>query len=122
MSEILTAFLLVAGAAFVFLASFGVVRMPDLFMRMQATSKASTLGVLLLALAAAVHFGDAYTAVRAAAIVVFYYLTNPVAAHVIARAAYFVDGGRVWRGTVIDELRGRYDEKTHQLKSPEREE
>lgn len=117
--QALTAFLMLAGGAFVLLAAVGVVRMPDLFMRMQATSKASTLGVLLLALAAAVHFGDIRTAIRAGAIVVFYYLTNPVAAHVIARAAYFAGGGGLWRGTVADELAGRYDEQTHRLRGTE---
>ncbi len=117
MKDVLTGLMMLAGAAFVLLASLGAVRMPDLFMRMQATSKASTLGVLLLAVAAAMHFADAGTGLRAAAIVVFYYLTNPVAAHVIARAAYSV-GADLWPGTVIDELEGRYEEKTHRLRSP----
>jgi multicomponent Na+:H+ antiporter subunit G len=117
MKEIVTGILLLAGAAFVLLSALGAVRMPDVFTRMQATCKASTLGVLLLALGAAVHFADASAGVRAAAIVVFYFVTNPVAAHVIARAAYFVDAN-IWPGTVIDELEGRYDEKNHRLLSP----
>jgi len=57
-------------------------------------------------------------ALRAGAIVLFFYLTAPVAAHVIARAAYFV-GAEIWTSTVADELRGRYEEQTHRLRSDE---
>jgi multicomponent Na+:H+ antiporter subunit G len=118
MKDIVTIFALFTGAGFVLLSAAGAVRMPDLFTRMQAISKASTLGVGSLALSAAVFFANPDAAVRAAAIVVFYYLTNPIAAHVIARAAYFVGGEIRWRGTVIDELEGRYDTRTHQLQGP----
>jgi multicomponent Na+:H+ antiporter subunit G len=122
MKELLTAFVLLVGAGFVLLAAVGVVRMPDVFTRMQATSKANTLGLACLARGAAVHFGDWSTATRAAIIVAFFYLTNPVAAHVIARAAYFMEGVSWWRGTVIDELQGRYDPETHRLHSGEERE
>lgn len=116
MSAAVVIFLLLAGTVFMFLAAVGVVRMPDLFMRMQTTTKATTLGIGCVMIAVAWYFGELAVALRAGAIVVFFYLTAPVAAHVIARAAYF-DGTEVWSGTVVDELRGRYIEKTHQLRS-----
>jgi multicomponent Na+:H+ antiporter subunit G len=115
MTEILSAIALTIGGVVVLLAAVGVVRMPDLMTRMQTTSKAVTLGLGCLMLAVALHFGE-IAALRAAAIVFFFFVTAPVAAHVIARAAYFV-GTKLWEGSVIDELRGRYDEVTHRLRS-----
>ena len=56
MNEIIASLLIVVGALFMLLAAVGIVRMPDLFTRMQAASKASTLGVSALLLAVAVHF------------------------------------------------------------------
>ncbi len=120
MIELVVSALLFAGAAFMLLASVGVLRMPDLYTRMQTTTKATTLGVGCLALAVAVGVGGTGAWVRAAAIIVFFYLTAPVAAHVIARAAYFVGTGR-WEWTTIDEMQGRYDEKTHELRGSGRE-
>ena len=100
--------LVVVGAAFVVIASLGVVRMPDLFTRMSATSKAATLGVGLMLSATAVHFNDIAVTSRVVATIVFLLLTSPVAAHVIARAAYST-GTPLWSGTVVDELREVYD-------------
>lgn len=117
MTEILASLLLLVGAGFTFLAAVGVVRMPDLYTRMQATTKATTLGVGCLSLAVAVGVGGAGAWARAVAIIVFLYLTAPVAAHVIARAAYFV-GTAKWKGTIIDEMQGRYDQATHELRGP----
>jgi multicomponent Na+:H+ antiporter subunit G len=116
MTSVLAAVLLVVGGAFMLLASIGVIRMPDLFLRLQATSKATTLGVSCLMLGVALHFGDLGNALRAAAIVALFFVTAPIAAHVIARAAYFI-GTELWQGSVIDEIRGHYDERTHELRS-----
>jgi monovalent cation/proton antiporter MnhG/PhaG subunit len=118
MSEILSSFLMIIGAAFALLAGAGVVRMPDLFTRMQAATKASTLGIGCIVLAVAVYFGDLSITTRALAIIAFVFLTAPIAAHMIARAAYFV-GVPLWEGTVIDELRGQYDRRSHKLARPD---
>ena len=112
--EWLTAALLVAGAALMLLAAVGVVRMPDLYSRMQAATKASSLGAGCMLLAVAVHFADLAIASRVLLIIVFILLTAPASAHMIGRAAYVV-GVPPWRGTAIDELRGRYDRRTHAL-------
>jgi multicomponent Na+:H+ antiporter subunit G len=110
--------LLVIGAAFLLIASIGIIRMPDLFQRIQAATKASTLGVGLIIFALAMHFNDFGTTVRALLVIAFFFLTAPVAAHVIGRAAYFV-GVPLWDKTIVDELRGRYHTDTHSLESPE---
>lgn len=104
------------GSLFMLLAAVGIVRMPDLFGRLQAATKAATLGIGLVLTAVAVHFWDLGVTTRAAATVAFVFLTGPVGAHMIARAAYFV-AVPLWEGTLTDELRGHYDRRTHQLES-----
>lgn len=116
MREIISGILLVIGSTFMFLAAVGLVRQPDIFLRMSATSKATTLGIGSILLAAAVYFGTFAITARAFAAVVFILVVTPVAAHMIARAAYFT-GTPLWAGTLIDELRGHYDPQTHELES-----
>lgn len=119
MSQIFTAVFLFLGAAFMLLASIGVLRLPDLFTRMQAATKAATLGSAFLLLAVTVHFGELGVTTRALATVAFILLTAPVAAHMIGRAAYFV-AVPLWEKTITDELRGRYEPTTHILASADR--
>lgn len=114
MSDIFSALFLLTGAAFMFLAAVGVVRMPDLFTRMQVTTKAATLGAGCMLLAAGLHFGELGVTTRVLAVIAFLFLTAPVAAHMIARAAYFI-GVPLWERTIADELRGHYDPRTHDL-------
>ena len=97
-----TGMLAMLGAILVLLAAIGVLRMPDLFTRMQAATKASTLGLGCLLAAAAVELADYSSIVRAASIGAFVMLTSPVSNHVIARAAYLTHVP-LWKGTVIDE-------------------
>ena len=104
LNDIVTAFLLVVGGAFMLLAGIGILRMPDLFMRMQAATKAATLGIGCMLLAVAVHFGDVAITARALLVIAFVFLTAPVAAHMMARAAYSI-GVPLWEGTLVDEYR-----------------
>lgn len=115
MNDAFAGFFLLVGAAFMLLAALGVLRMPDLFTRLQATSKATTLGVGCLMIGVAIHFGELSTVLRACVIVLLFFVTAPIAAHVIARAAYFL-GSDLWEHTIIDELRERYDWRTHRLR------
>lgn len=80
--------LILLGSAVMLLASVGLVRMPDLYIRMQAATKASTLGLILLAVAAALHFGELTVTARAFLLVFFVLLTSPIGAHALGRAAY----------------------------------
>jgi multicomponent Na+:H+ antiporter subunit G len=102
MMEWISGSLFLAGATFALLASVGLLRMPDVFTRMQSATKASTLGLACLLAGLAVEFPDIPTVVRAGIIGAFTMLTSPVAAHVIARAAA-VTGAPLWEGTRIDE-------------------
>ncbi len=102
MSEILTAFFVVAGGFFALAAALGVLRLPDVLIRMHASTKAGTLGCGLTLVAVAVHFGEVGITARAIAAIVFLLLTAPVAAHMIGRAAYRT-GVPLWHGMTIDE-------------------
>lgn len=107
MRDLITAAMMLFGASFMLLAAVGIVRLPDLFIRMHAATKSGTLGVTGMILALAVHFNDLGIAIRALLVILFIFLTAPVAAHLIARAAYLV-GVPLWENTVTDELRGHY--------------
>jgi multicomponent Na+:H+ antiporter subunit G len=100
--DVLTAVLWISGSVFALLAAVGVLRMPDVFTRMQASTKASTLGLGCLLAGAALQLGDFGSFIRVVSIGAFVLLTTPVAAHVIARASYFADVP-LWDGTVLDE-------------------
>ncbi|MCL4781442.1 MAG: monovalent cation/H(+) antiporter subunit G [Bryobacterales bacterium] len=102
MMEWLSAILALLGATLVLLAAIGIVRMPDLFTRMQAATKASTLGLGCLLAAGALDFAEVGVTVRMISIAAFIMLTSPVSNHVIARAAYLTKTP-LWKGTVVDE-------------------
>jgi multicomponent Na+:H+ antiporter subunit G len=104
MRDAATAIVWLAGSAFALLAAVGVLRMPDVFTRMQASTKASTLGLGCLLIGTALQMGDLSSLIRVASIGAFVLLTTPVAGHVIARASYFADVP-LWSGTIIDERR-----------------
>ncbi|WP_395447613.1 monovalent cation/H(+) antiporter subunit G [Aminobacter sp. UC22_36] len=95
--------LIIVGALFALTASIGLLRLPDVYTRMHAASKAGTLGSCFMLIALAVHIGEFATTLRALAGVVFFLLTAPIAAHLLAKAAYSA-GYRMWRGSVNDDL------------------
>lgn len=106
MREITIQILLISGAFFALVAAIGMIRLPDVFMRLSANTKAATLGTSLILGAAALHFQDTVISGKIVAIVLFLLLTAPVAAHMIGRAAYF-SKVPLWQGTICDELGGR---------------
>ena len=99
MSEIVTSVLLVIGSLFMLLAGVGVFRFPDVYLRIQATAKASTLGPLCILGAVALHFGDVATVTRAGLVAAFIFVTVPVSSHMIARAAHSI-GTPLWEGSI----------------------
>jgi multicomponent Na+:H+ antiporter subunit G len=102
MIEWLSGGLFIIGATLALLAAVGVLRMPDVFTRMQASTKASTLGLGSLLGGVALRNPELSFVVRAASIAAFMVLTTAVAAHVIARAAAR-GGAPIWEGTLVDE-------------------
>ena len=104
MTEWIAAVLILLGALFCLLAAIGLVRLPDTLNRMHAATKAGTLGAGLILAAVAVLFSDIGTVLRALLALVFLYMTAPVAAHLIGRAAY-CSGFRLSSRTCVDHLR-----------------
>ncbi len=90
MTDWIVGILLLAGCLFCLAAALGLLRMPDIFCRMQSSSKGTTLGIGLVMLAVAIHFHNGAGASRAAAVVVFIFATSPVAAHMLSRASYLM--------------------------------
>lgn len=116
MWQLFIIFLMLVGAFFVFVAGLGALRMPDLFLRISATTKAATMGVGSILLAAGLYFGDLGSASRALAIIAFILLTAPVSAHMIGRAAYLTRSP-LSPETIQDDLAGQYDRKSNRLSS-----
>jgi multicomponent Na+:H+ antiporter subunit G len=104
LSELITLLLALAGAGLFLIAGIGILRLPDLLTRMHASSKAGTLGAVLILLAVAIRFSEFSITVRIALIVLFLFITAPVAAHAIARAGY-CSGVPLSEETVLDEYR-----------------
>ena len=99
------------GTLFLLLAAIGILRMPDLYCRASATTKAATLGVGCVLVSTSLYFSDLQVTTRVLATIAFLLLTAPVAAHMIARAAYRQQIP-MWRGTVRDELATYHDESS----------
>ncbi|BET57585.1 monovalent cation/H(+) antiporter subunit G [Geobacter sp. 60473] len=103
MRDTIIAILLGGGTFFSVVAAIGIVRFPDLYMRLSAATKASTLGASLMLAGAGLFFDDAAVTGKITAIIIFIVLTAPVAAHMLGRAAYF-SGVPLWEKSVRDDL------------------
>ncbi|MDV6250448.1 monovalent cation/H(+) antiporter subunit G [Vibrio sp. EA2] len=94
--EVVIGILLCIGTLFFLIASLGIVRMPDLYTRMHAATKAGTVGVASLLLAVAIAIPDATVISRAVGTMLFIFLTASVAAHLLGKAMR-KSGYRMWR-------------------------
>lgn len=103
-SQFAMVFLMILGTFFILVAAIGFVRMPDIIMRLHALTKASTLGAACSLVAVAFYFGETAITVRAVLVILFLFLTAPIAAHVISRSAYR-SNVPLWKHTVCDELK-----------------
>jgi len=81
--------ILLAGGAFFFLVgTVGLIRLPDAFTRMHATTKCDTLGAGMILVALMFHQGLDMISLKLLVVLIFIWLTNPTAAHIIAKAAF----------------------------------
>jgi multicomponent Na+:H+ antiporter subunit G len=107
--QYLSAVLVVVGSLFAFLAALGLIRLPDLYTRMHAASKAGIVGAGFMLLGLAFVSLDAGVALRAILGIAFLLLTTPVSAHLLARAAYLA-------GTTPDPATSINELSTHNFK------
>lgn len=108
--EILVGVFLILGGLLTLIAAAGLLRLPDLFTRMHAATKTGTVGVSAITIGMMLHFNTITVTSRGVLVIAFFLLTAPVAAHMIARAAYR-SGVSLWILTRIDEWKahGRID-------------
>ena len=107
MMELLGSLLILLGAIFLFSAGLGLLRMPDVYTRIQAGTKATTLGnILVLAGLAVYHPGWTFKLILA---IYFVLMTNPVSSHALSRAAYRIRTPMT-KATTTDMLKGQEDD------------
>lgn len=99
------------GSLFIFIAAIGILRMPDLLMRMHAATKAGTLGAGLILIGVMFHFQQWNVTIEATLTILFIFMTAPIASHLLARAAYF-RGIKLAKSTITDELKELYEHKS----------
>jgi multicomponent Na+:H+ antiporter subunit G len=102
MAELIGSVLILLGAIFLFSAGLGVLRMPDAFTRLQAGTKASTLGNMLV-LGGVAFYHPSWT-LKLLIVIYFVLLTNPISSHALARAVHAIRVPMT-RTTVADALR-----------------
>ena len=95
--DIALAALIVAGAGFALIGSYGLARLSDFFKRLHGPTKASTLGVGCVLIASMLYFtfrpGAAGASLHELLITLFVFLTAPISAHLLVKAALVLDPG-----------------------------
>ncbi len=117
--------LVLIGTFFYFLSALGLIRMPDVYNRMQTSTKSATLGSLGVIIGVGIwalgtDFGSAAWLTKTVVIAVFLLLTNPISAHALIRAAY-KSGIPLWEGSVMDKYREHIEAKAKALEAAESE-
>ncbi len=101
MSEIIGYILIIIGIFFDICGCIGLVRFPDVYNRLQASTKCVTLGTIMLLVGVACICGLHALSAKAIICAVFILLTSPTAAHAIAKGAY-ASGVKLWKDSVVD--------------------
>lgn len=86
MKPILVSVFMVLGALFILISAIGILRFKDFFSRIHASTKATSFGILLLLISTSLFFESWNATVKALLVIVFVYLTAPLAAHSIAKS------------------------------------
>jgi len=102
-NDIFSATFILAGSVFMLIASIGMIKFPDFYIRNSASTKAVVLGVLLILLGVGIHYNDTMVFIEIFAILFFIFLISPLAAHIVSRAAVITDIA-FWDKTNLTEL------------------
>ena len=84
--DVAIACFMVCGVVFIFFAALGILRMPDVYIRMHSSTKAGTIGLGLIMVAVALYFQELSVTSRAIGVIVFILMTAPVAAHLLGKS------------------------------------
>lgn len=120
MTDILIMILSTLGALFILVASVGIYKMPDFYSRLSVTIKAATLGIGAILIASALFFSEFSVTTKTISIIFFLFLTAPVAGYLIGKVAY-VNGTKLWKHSIIDEMKDDPDSFCTQVKEKEEE-
>jgi multicomponent Na+:H+ antiporter subunit G len=101
MTDIIGYILVTIGILFNIFGCIGLVRFPDVYNRLQASTKCVTLGTIFLLVGVAIVSASGPMAAKAIICAVFILLTSPTAAHAIAKGAY-ASGVQLWKDSVVD--------------------
>lgn len=101
MSNIIGFIFMAIGLAFDIFGCLGLIRLPDVYNRLQAATKCVTLGTCSILFGMFLIVGFTAAGMKAILCILFLLLTSPVAAHALARAAH-ISGIKLWEGSVID--------------------
>ena len=101
MNETIGLVLLIVGIVFDLIGCIGLIRLPDIYNRLQAATKCVTLGTCMILLSVLFYTGFGSIGVKALLCIWFILITSPTGAHAIARAAHR-SGIRLWEGSVLD--------------------
>ena len=101
--EVVSALMMLVGAALALVAGIGLQRFEDVFARMHASTKPATLGLALCLLGAALRMPEAGDVVKLLLVVLLQFVTAPIASHLIGRAAYR-SGTELGSEYVVDDL------------------
>lgn len=102
-ANILAGLFVLAGTSFVLVAAIGLLRFPDFYTRIHAAAKAGTVGSALTLVALAIVSNETAEVLRAIAAIFFFFLTAPLSAHLLGKAAHSA-GYQLWEGSVRDEM------------------
>lgn len=86
MDKIIVSVLLLAGSFFILIASIGLIRFKDLYSRLHAATKAPSFGIFLILIGVSIYFNTPMVYIKSLFVVVFIYLTAPLAAHAIIKS------------------------------------
>lgn len=111
------------GVLFCLLGAFGLLRLPDVYLRSHAATKSATLGVLCVLAGVFLYlaFFENHVSAKLLLGIVFVFLTSPVAGHLNGRAAYR-SGVRLWNGSVQDDLAPALEDQRRQAETKSRAE
>ncbi|UCG57326.1 MAG: Na+/H+ antiporter subunit G [Phycisphaerales bacterium] len=101
MTDIIGFTMITVGVLFDIFGCIGLVRFPDVYNRLQASTKCVTLGTVMLLIGVAIASASGPTAAKATICAVFILVTSPAAAHAIAKGAY-ASGVKLWDNSVVD--------------------
>jgi len=88
MKEMIVLILIFLGSLFILIAALGLLRFRDVYSRMHATTKATSFGLLLIVSGVALNFLTIVVVIKAILVIVFIYLTAPLAAHAVSKSMY----------------------------------